>query len=227
MAVKRAVFAELDRATRAEAVLATNTSYLDVNRIAEAVRRTRAGGGAALLLAGARHEARGGDPHRRGAAGGAGDGARLRPGSRQGGGAERGLRRVHRQPDHVGLSPRGGLHARGRALPQEVDAAMVAFGFPMGVFAMQDLAGLDIAWAMRKRRAATRPAGGALRGDRRQAVRTGPARAEDRGGVVRLCGGDAGALAGDGGDHPRRSRRAAGSRGGRSRRRRSWRGSSR
>ena len=28
----------------------------------------------------------------------------------------------------------------------------------MGIFAMQDLAGLDIAWAMRKRRAATRPA---------------------------------------------------------------------
>jgi 3-hydroxyacyl-CoA dehydrogenase len=44
------------------------------------------------------------------------------------------------------------------ALPQDVDAAMKAFGFPMGVFAMQDLAGLDIAWAMRKRRAATRPA---------------------------------------------------------------------
>jgi 3-hydroxyacyl-CoA dehydrogenase len=33
---------------------------------------------------------------------------------------------------------------------------MTGFGFPMGVFAMQDLAGLDIAWAMRKRRAATR-----------------------------------------------------------------------
>ena len=42
------------------------------------------------------------------------------------------------------------------ALPQEVDEAMTAFGFPMGVFAMQDLAGLDIAWAMRKRRASTR-----------------------------------------------------------------------
>jgi 3-hydroxyacyl-CoA dehydrogenase len=44
------------------------------------------------------------------------------------------------------------------ALPQQVDAAMRAFGFPMGVFEMQDLAGLDIAWAMRKRRAAIRPA---------------------------------------------------------------------
>jgi 3-hydroxyacyl-CoA dehydrogenase len=37
------------------------------------------------------------------------------------------------------------------ALPQEVDAALVEFGFPMGQFAMGDLAGLDIGW--RKRRA--------------------------------------------------------------------------
>ena len=42
------------------------------------------------------------------------------------------------------------------ASPTQVDAAMRDFGFPMGVFEMQDLAGLDIAWAMRKRRAATR-----------------------------------------------------------------------
>ena len=42
------------------------------------------------------------------------------------------------------------------ALPADVDAAMRDFGFPMGIFEMQDLAGLDIAWAMRKRRAATR-----------------------------------------------------------------------
>jgi len=33
---------------------------------------------------------------------------------------------------------------------------MVEFGFPIGLFAMQDLAGLDISWAMRKRQAATR-----------------------------------------------------------------------
>jgi 3-hydroxyacyl-CoA dehydrogenase len=42
------------------------------------------------------------------------------------------------------------------ALPQEIDAAMTGFGFPMGLFAMQDLAGLDISWAMRKRQAASR-----------------------------------------------------------------------
>jgi 3-hydroxyacyl-CoA dehydrogenase len=42
------------------------------------------------------------------------------------------------------------------ALPHEVDAAMEAFGFPMGPFAVSDLAGLDIAWARRKRLAPTR-----------------------------------------------------------------------
>lgn len=42
------------------------------------------------------------------------------------------------------------------ALPWEVDAAMTDFGLPMGLFQMQDLAGLDISWAMRKQQAATR-----------------------------------------------------------------------
>lgn len=36
------------------------------------------------------------------------------------------------------------------ALPHEVDAALVEFGFPMGPFAVADLAGLDIGWRMRK-----------------------------------------------------------------------------
>jgi 3-hydroxyacyl-CoA dehydrogenase len=42
------------------------------------------------------------------------------------------------------------------ALPREIDAAMEAFGLAMGPFAVQDLAGLDIAYARRKRLAATR-----------------------------------------------------------------------
>jgi 3-hydroxyacyl-CoA dehydrogenase len=45
------------------------------------------------------------------------------------------------------------------ALPQDIDAAMRGFGFAMGIFEVQDLSGLDIAWAMRKRRAASRPSG--------------------------------------------------------------------
>lgn len=42
------------------------------------------------------------------------------------------------------------------ATPYEVDAAVVGFGYPMGPFAMSDLAGLDIGWATRKRKAPTR-----------------------------------------------------------------------
>jgi 3-hydroxyacyl-CoA dehydrogenase len=42
------------------------------------------------------------------------------------------------------------------ALPHEIDAAMESYGFAMGPFAVFDLAGLEIAWARRKRQAATR-----------------------------------------------------------------------
>jgi 3-hydroxyacyl-CoA dehydrogenase len=38
------------------------------------------------------------------------------------------------------------------ALPQEVDAALTEFGFPMGPFAMSDLAGIDVGWRIRKGR---------------------------------------------------------------------------
>ena len=44
------------------------------------------------------------------------------------------------------------------AYPEQVDAALVEFGFAMGPFAVGDMSGLDIAWAMRKRLAATRDA---------------------------------------------------------------------
>jgi 3-hydroxyacyl-CoA dehydrogenase len=43
------------------------------------------------------------------------------------------------------------------ALPQQVDAALEKFGMAMGPFRMSDLAGLDIGWALRKRRAAEFP----------------------------------------------------------------------
>lgn len=43
------------------------------------------------------------------------------------------------------------------ALPQQVDKVMVDFGYPMGPFAVGDLAGLDIGYASRRRRAAADP----------------------------------------------------------------------
>lgn len=42
------------------------------------------------------------------------------------------------------------------ALPFEIDAAMRAYGMPMGPYELQDLTGLQIAWANRKRQSATR-----------------------------------------------------------------------
>ena len=43
------------------------------------------------------------------------------------------------------------------ALPQQIDTALQKFGMAMGPFRMSDLAGLDIGWALRKRRAAEFP----------------------------------------------------------------------
>ena len=40
--------------------------------------------------------------------------------------------------------------------PLQIDGAMKAFGMPMGMFEMADMAGLDIGWATRKRLAPTR-----------------------------------------------------------------------
>ena len=47
----------------------------------------------------------------------------------------------------------GGLINAG-ALPQQIDGALQGFGMAMGPFRMGDLAGLDIGWATRKRKAA-------------------------------------------------------------------------
>ena len=43
------------------------------------------------------------------------------------------------------------------AQPEQVDKVMVDFGYPMGPFAVGDLAGLDIGYSTRKRRAAADP----------------------------------------------------------------------
>jgi 3-hydroxyacyl-CoA dehydrogenase len=43
------------------------------------------------------------------------------------------------------------------ALPQNIDAALVGFGFPMGPFAMADMAGLDVGWRMRQAQGLSAP----------------------------------------------------------------------
>lgn len=48
------------------------------------------------------------------------------------------------------------------ARPQDVDAVVLKFGFPMGPYAMGDLAGLDVGWRIRKGRGAVAPVSDAL-----------------------------------------------------------------
>ena len=62
---------------------------------------------------------------------------------------------------------------------QQIDGALETFGMAMGIFKMGDLAGGDIGWAIRKRKYAENPAARRF-ADRRPAVRDGPLRPEDR-----------------------------------------------
>ncbi len=156
MHVKKSLFSELDRVTNPEAVLATNTSYLDVNEIASVLKDpSRAIG---LHFFSPAHIMKLLEivlPDRVAdhvVATGAALSKRLGKigvfsGVCEGFIGNRIMSAYRQEADF--LIEEG-------ASPQEVDAAMRAFGFAMGVFEMQDLAGLDIAWAMRKRQAASR-----------------------------------------------------------------------
>ena len=156
MAVKRAVFAELDAVTRKDCVLASNTSYLDVNALAAGTRHPERVLG--LHFFSPAHIMKLLEvvvPDRvddESLATGMALAKRLRKiavlaGVCDGFIANRIMSKYRREADYM---------LEDGALPSEVDAAMLAFGFPMGIFQMQDLAGLDISWAMRKRQAATR-----------------------------------------------------------------------
>jgi 3-hydroxyacyl-CoA dehydrogenase len=150
MEVKRRVFSALDRLAKPDAVLATNTSYLDVNAIARATARpdrvvgTHFFSPANLMrsLEVVRGAATAPDVLATAVAIG---------------------RKIGKAPAVVGVCHGfvGNRMQRLRtveaervliegALPQEVDAAMTEFGFPMGPLAAGDLAGLDISWSMRK-----------------------------------------------------------------------------
>ena len=154
--VKKAVFKELDRVCKPGAVLATNTSYLDIDAIAASVSRPQDVIGlhffspanimklleivvpakvsadvvsTAFALAKKMKKV----PVRAGVCDGF-------IGNR--------ILAVYKQAADF-LMEDG-------ASPYEIDAAVRGFGYPMGPFQVTDLAGGDIGWATRKRRAATR-----------------------------------------------------------------------
>ncbi|HET9469682.1 MAG TPA: 3-hydroxyacyl-CoA dehydrogenase NAD-binding domain-containing protein, partial [Usitatibacter sp.] len=150
MPIKKEVFAKIDGICKSGAVLASNTSTLDVDEIASATKRPDdvigmhffSPANVMRLL----EVVRGKKSAKDVIATAMGVG-----------------RRIAKVPVLVGVCygfvGNRMLHQRGReaeklilegALPHEVDKVLTDFGFPMGPFAMGDLAGLDVGWRIRK-----------------------------------------------------------------------------
>jgi 3-hydroxyacyl-CoA dehydrogenase len=156
MAVKREVFRRLDGIARPGALIATNTSYLDVDEIASATSRPEDVLGLhffspanVMRLLEVVRAARTGDGALRTALDLCKRLGKVAVVARVGDGfiGNRMLRAYVHQANAM---------LEDGALPWEVDAAIVAFGFAMGPFVVGDLAGLDIGYADRRRRDATR-----------------------------------------------------------------------
>ena len=156
MDVKKAVFASLDEVLRPGAILATNTSYLDVDEIAAATSRpgdviglhffSPAHVMKLLEVVVAQRTAPDVVASAFALAKRLGKVA-VRAGVCDGFIGNRILARYRAAADHMVLDG---------ASPYRVDRALVEFGYPMGPYAVSDLAGLDIGFATRERKAATR-----------------------------------------------------------------------
>ena len=115
------------------------------------------------------------------------DGARARQAARQGRRRRRQRARVRRQPDDVPVHVRGAVPRRGRGdAGAGRSRARPTAGMAMGIFAVDDMAGLDVAWRVRQELGPVRGARRAQAARRRPAVRDGPLRPEDRQGLVPL-----------------------------------------
>ena len=157
MPIKKEVFAKIDKLCKRDAVLATNTSTLDVNEIASATARPESVIGMHFFspanVMRLLEVVRGAKTSKVAVATAMAVG-----------------RRIAKVPVCVGVCygfvGNRMLHQRGReaeklilegALPQQVDEVLYDFGFPMGPFAMGDLAGLDVGWRIRKGRGVKSP----------------------------------------------------------------------
>jgi 3-hydroxyacyl-CoA dehydrogenase len=155
-AVKLAAMRDLGAMLKPGAVIASNTSYLDVARLAEATGRPQEVIGMHFfappermrLVEVVQHESAASDAVATGLAVAKSLGkVPVVVGACEGFVGNRILALWRRQMEYA---------LEDGALPHEVDAALEAYGFPMGPFAVADLSGLDIAWARRKRLAPTR-----------------------------------------------------------------------
>ena len=152
MDVKKRVFADLDRIAKPDALLATNTSTLDVDEIARSTARPDyvlgmhffSPANVMRLL----EIVRGAQTSFDALATAIALGRRLGKvpvtvGVCYGFVGNRMLARRSVETERLLLEG---------ALPEQIDAAVVGFGFPMGPCAMMDLAGLDVGWRIRQGR---------------------------------------------------------------------------
>jgi 3-hydroxyacyl-CoA dehydrogenase len=187
--VKEAVFKELDRVMKPGAILASNTSTLDVNKIASFTKRPQdvvglhffSPANVMKLLEVVRGEKTAKDVMATVMA----VAKKIRKTAVVSGVCDGFI--GNRMIEQYGRQ--GGFLLDEGCTPAQVDKAMEKFGMAMGPFRMGDLAGNDIGWAIRKRRA--RKSRHEVQQDRRSAVRKGTLRAEDRCGLVRLRRGQA------------------------------------
>ena len=156
MAVKQEILGKLDAVLSADAVLATNTSYLDINEmVAPLTDPTRVIGlhfFAPAHIMKLLEIVQGAQSSDRAIATGYALAKRLgkvpvRAGVCDGFIGNRILARYREAADTVFMDG---------STPWEVDDAMVEFGYAMGPYEAQDLSGLDIAYANRQRQAPTR-----------------------------------------------------------------------
>jgi 3-hydroxyacyl-CoA dehydrogenase len=156
LAVKQAVFKQIDTHARPGAVLASNTSYLDLDAIAQATARPQdvlglhffSPANVMKLLEVVRGAHTGPDVLATGMA--LGKTLKKLPvlcGNAFGFIGNRIYNAYRTQCEFM---------LEDGAWPEDVDQALTGMGFAMGPFAVADLSGLDIAWRMRKAQAATR-----------------------------------------------------------------------
>lgn len=154
MAVKKQVFTQLDAVCKQGAILATNTSYLDVNEIAAITKRPQDVIG--LHFFSPAHVMKllevvvGDETAIDVVATGFELGKRLKKISVRAGVCDgfignRILATYRAAADQMVMEG---------ASPYDIDIALEKFGFAMGPYAVADLAGLDIGWAVRKRKRA-------------------------------------------------------------------------
>lgn len=154
--VKRNVFAQLDAVMKPGGILATNTSYLDIDALAATISRPQDVVGYHFfspahimklleIVVGAKTDpnvvATGFDLAKKLRK------VPVRAGVADGFIGNRVLAAYRLAADFM---------LEDGASPAEIDAAMRAYGFPIGPYQVLDMAGLDISWARRKRLAATR-----------------------------------------------------------------------